>query len=73
MQWVATSTPTRNPCCCKAAELYGEEIILVGDQELLTGKLNALNTKKLPVRIVHAPDVLEMGDKAVTQCTEEAQ
>jgi phosphate acyltransferase len=49
----------------KAAELYGEEIILVGDQAMLTGKLNSLNTKKLPVRIVHAPDVLEMGDKAV--------
>jgi phosphate acyltransferase len=32
---------------------------------MLTGKLNSLNTKKLPVRIVHAPDVLEMGDKAV--------
>ncbi len=28
-------------------------------------RLEALNTKKLPVTIEHAPDVLEMGDKAV--------
>lgn len=48
-----------------AAELYGEEIILVGQEELLRPKLEALNTKKLPVVIEHAPDVLEMGDKAV--------
>jgi phosphate acyltransferase len=50
----------------EASQLYGEEIILVGDQDLLKGKLIALNTRRLPVRIVHAPDVLEMGDKAVT-------
>jgi len=49
----------------RAAELYQEEIILVGNQDLLADKLTALNGKKLPVRIVHAPDVLEMGDKAV--------
>lgn len=48
-----------------AAELYGEEIILVGNQDLLRPKLDARNTKKLPVLIEHAPDVLEMGDKAV--------
>lgn len=48
-----------------AAELYGEEIILVGQEDLLRPKLDALNTKKLPVVIEHAPDVLEMGDKAV--------
>ncbi len=48
-----------------AAELYGQEIILVGNQEILTGKLKAANTRSLPVRIVHAPDMLEMGEKAV--------
>jgi phosphate acyltransferase len=48
-----------------ASRLYGEEIILVGDQELLTAKLAALNSRNLPVRIVHAPDMLEMGEKAV--------
>ena len=48
-----------------AAELLGEEIILVGQQELIEPKLKALNTKKLPIRIHHAPDVLEMTDKPV--------
>ena len=48
-----------------AAEKFGEEIILVGKEDLLRPKLEALNTKNLPVVIEHAPDVLEMGDKAV--------
>lgn len=48
-----------------AAEELQEEIILVGQQELLEPRLKAANTKGLPVRIVHAPDVLEMGEKAV--------
>jgi phosphate acyltransferase len=48
-----------------AAGLFGQEIILVGDEAILKEKLAAANTKKLPVRIVHAPDVLEMGEKAV--------
>lgn len=48
-----------------AAEQFGEEIILVGKEDLLRPKLEAMNTKKLPVLIEHAPDVLEMGDKAV--------
>jgi phosphate acyltransferase len=48
-----------------AAERFGEEIILVGDAELLRPKLEALNKKNLPVVIEHAPDVLEMGEKAV--------
>lgn len=48
-----------------AAEQYGEEIVLVGHEEHLRAKLEALNTKNLPVSIEHAPDVLEMEDKAV--------
>ncbi len=48
-----------------AAELFNEEIILVGKEDLLRPKLDALNTKKLPITIEHASDVLEMGDKAV--------
>jgi phosphate acyltransferase len=49
----------------RAAELYGEEIILVGNQDLIAARLKTVNTKNLPVRVIHAPDVLEMGDKAV--------
>ncbi len=48
-----------------AAELYAEEIILVGDEALIGPKLRALNTKNLPVTIEHAPDIVEMGEKPV--------
>jgi phosphate acyltransferase len=48
-----------------ACQMFGEEIILVGDAGLLQPKLAALNTKNLPVVIEHAPDVLGMDDKAV--------
>ena len=48
-----------------SAEMFGEEIILVGQEEVLRPKLEALNSKKLPVLIEHAADVLEMGEKAV--------
>jgi phosphate acyltransferase len=48
-----------------AARDFGEEIILVGNEELIRPRLEALNTHAQPVRIVHAPDVLEMTDKPV--------
>lgn len=48
-----------------AARDFGEEIILVGNETLIKPRLEALNTAKSPVRIVHAPDVLEMTDKPV--------
>ncbi len=49
----------------EAAELFGEEIILVGNRELLESRLKAKNHKNLPVRIEHAPDAVEMADHAV--------
>ncbi len=48
-----------------AAEQFGEEIILVGSAALLKAKLVAANPRGLPVRLVDAPDVLEMHDKPV--------
>jgi glycerol-3-phosphate acyltransferase PlsX len=49
-----------------AAETFGEEIILVGNQDLIAPKLAAaLQGKKVPVRIHHAPDLVEMSDKPV--------
>ncbi len=48
-----------------AAREFGEEIILVGKQELIEPRLKALNHGSLPIRIHDAPDVLEMGDKVV--------
>ncbi len=49
----------------EAAEMYKEEIILVGNRAILEPKLKILNTKGVPVTIYHAPDVLEMADKVV--------
>ena len=52
-----------------AARDFGEEIVLVGDEALLAPKLKAMNPGGLPIRIVHAPDVLEMTDKPVSGAT----
>jgi glycerol-3-phosphate acyltransferase PlsX len=49
----------------EAAKRFQEEIILVGNEEILKPRLDSLNTSGLPVRIEHAPDVLEMSDKPV--------
>ncbi len=48
-----------------AAETWGEEILLVGKESLLAPRLAELNKRNAPVRIVDAPDVLEMDEKPV--------
>ncbi len=48
-----------------AAETLNEEILLVGNQSILEPKLKLATGKTLPIRIVHAPDVVEMSDKPV--------
>lgn len=48
-----------------AAEIFAEQIILVGDESLIAPKLKALNSKNLPVLIEHAPDIVGMGEKPV--------
>ena len=48
-----------------AVQQLGEEIVLVGDINLIQPRLDALNPRKLAVSIEHAPDVVEMEDKAV--------
>jgi phosphate acyltransferase len=48
-----------------AALGFGEEIVLVGKEEVLKPKLDKASIGNLPIRIVHAPDVLEMTDKPV--------
>lgn len=47
----------------QAVELFGDEILLVGNQELLKPRLEALSGDTSKVRIVHASEVLEMEDK----------
>lgn len=49
----------------EAAKRFREEVILVGNEGILKPRLDALNTSGLPIRIEHAPDVLEMSDKPV--------
>ncbi len=47
----------------QAAELYGDEILLVGDQDQLISKLGEANINKAPVKIIHAPEIFLMTDK----------
>ncbi len=57
----------------EAARLFGDEIILVGQEEVLRPRLAALNPEGALVRIVHAPEVLEMTDKPARSARTKAQ
>ena len=46
-----------------AARAYGVEIILVGDESKIGPALAAADPGNLPIRIVHAPEMLTMEDK----------
>ena len=46
-----------------AAREYGLEIILVGDEARIKHVLESANPGNLPIRIVHAPEMLTMNDK----------
>src|SRR5664280_687269 len=48
-----------------AAREYDVEIILVGDESQVKPVLNAQNPGDLPIRIVHAPEMLTMQDKGM--------
>jgi phosphate acyltransferase len=45
-----------------ASNMFNEEIILVGDEPVLAAKLSAIPGDKSRVRIVHAPEALDMED-----------
>ncbi len=49
----------------QAAREYGVEIILVGDETKIGPVLSAQNPGNLPIRVVHAPDMLTMEDKGM--------
>jgi glycerol-3-phosphate acyltransferase PlsX len=49
----------------KAAHRFQEEIILVGNEPVILPKITAMNKDELPIRVVHAPYVVEMDEKAV--------
>ena len=46
-----------------AAREYGVEIILVGDRKKIQPVLASANGTNLPIRVVHAPEILTMHDK----------
>lgn len=48
-----------------AAREYGVEIILVGDEAKIRPVLASQNADNLPIRVVHAPEMLTMEDKGV--------
>lgn len=48
-----------------AAREYGVEIILVGDEAKISPVLASQNPGSLPIRIVHAPEMLTMEDKGM--------
>ncbi|HEX7620467.1 MAG TPA: phosphate acyltransferase PlsX [Anaerolineales bacterium] len=48
-----------------AAREYGVEIILVGDELKIRPLLTMQNPGNLPIRIVHAPEMLTMEDKGI--------
>lgn len=47
----------------QAAREYGVEIILVGDETIITPALSTQNTAGLSIRVVNAPEMLTMEDK----------
>ena len=47
----------------QAAERWGDPVILVGPQDVLEPRLRAAGVGPERVRVVHAPEVLEMTDK----------
>jgi len=49
----------------QAAREYGVEIILVGDETKIGPLLAEQNPGSLPIRIVHAPEMLTMADKGM--------
>ncbi len=55
------------------AREYKEEIILVGNEDLLKQKISSNQGDGLPIRIVHAAEVLEMEDKPVENARKKAQ
>jgi glycerol-3-phosphate acyltransferase PlsX len=52
---------------------FNEGIILVGNEPVLREKLNQQGASSLPIRIVHAAEVLEMEDKPVENARKKAQ
>ncbi len=55
-----------------AARLYGDEIILVGNQEMLKARLPSIDSQP-GIRLIHAPETLEMSDKPAENARRKSQ
>ena len=57
----------------KSSIKLNEEIILVGDENILAPKLKEQNQSQAKVRIVHAPEILNMDEHAVEAARQKPQ
>ncbi|MBN1439487.1 MAG: phosphate acyltransferase PlsX [Anaerolineales bacterium] len=48
-----------------AAREYGEEILLVGDEQAVRPVLDSFSPGGLPIRLVHAPEMMTMNEKGL--------
>ncbi len=49
-----------------AARLYGEEILLIGDEKIVAPALAAQKPGTLPITIIHAPEMISMQEKGLS-------
>lgn len=57
----------------EASQRFGEEILLVGPANLLREKLKNMGGNTSKVRVIHAPEVIEMTDKPAENARRKAQ
>ena len=57
----------------EASQLFGDEILLVGPADLLREKIKAVSGNPTKVRVIHAPEVIEMSDKPAENARRKAQ
>jgi glycerol-3-phosphate acyltransferase PlsX len=49
-----------------AVREYGEEVLLIGDEKIVSPVLQKLKPGNLPIRILHAPEMLTMEEKGLS-------
>jgi glycerol-3-phosphate acyltransferase PlsX len=57
----------------EAAQKFGDQIILVGKRELIAPKLDTMGGFDDSLRLIHAPEVLEMTDKPARNARKKSQ
>jgi phosphate acyltransferase len=57
----------------EASQTFGDEILLVGPADLLRQKIKAASGNTTKVRVIHAPEVIEMTDKPAENARRKAQ